>query len=158
SRTFRPMTPAALGAQAPPIGPLPNTGCALELAQDRYVVHAPATGEQKTLDYAIGSGKSGMTYVAIENKTTLIEMRKTYFTRVHRWFITPGQEAQERNPTQIGRNHGNLRNCVLCHAVTLPADSLRPEPKFMGVGCEACHGPAGAHVASLTNGKMDTSM
>jgi hypothetical protein len=158
ARTLRPMNSSALGAQTPPVGPLPDTGCVLELANDRYQVRIPSTGEVKTLDYAIGSGKSGMTYVTVENKTTLIEMRRSYFPSLHRWFITPGQEAQEKEPAHIGRNHGNLRACLLCHAVTLPPDSLHPEPKFMGVGCEVCHGPGSAHASSLTQGKMDSSM
>src|SRR5262249_21126491 len=138
ARTFHLMTPSALGVQTPPAGSLPTTGCVLDLASDRYVVRVPATGEQKILDYALGSGKSGMTYIAIENKTTLIEMRRSYFPSLHRWFVTPGQEAEEKDPNHIGHNHGNQRACLLCHTVTIPADSLHPDPKLMGVGCEAC--------------------
>src|SRR5262249_17734237 len=33
-----------------------------------------------------------------------------------------------------------------CHATTVPAESLKPDPRFFGVGCEACHGPGQAHV------------
>lgn len=152
------MTPADLGDQAPPTGPLPDTRCVLEQVGDRYRVRVQDTGEQKTLDYALGSGKTGTTYIAVENKTTLIEMRKSYFPSQRRWFITPGQEQEAKNPTSIGRDHGNLRKCVLCHAVTLPSDSLHPEPKFMGVGCESCHGPASAHVQAMTQGKTNRTM
>src|SRR5262245_45594429 len=49
ARTFRPMTSAALGAQAPPAGPLPDTNCVLDTTNDRYVVNVASTGEKKTL-------------------------------------------------------------------------------------------------------------
>ncbi len=156
--TLHPMTRSALGPKAPPAGPLPGTGCVLEAAGDGYVVRVPSTGEQEILDYALGSGKTGMTYISIENKTTLIEMRRSYFPRLGRWLVTPGQEGQEKDPNHIGHDDGNERICIQCHAVTIPADSLRTDPKFMGVGCEACHGPGAAHVASLSVGKLDSSM
>src|SRR5438874_4092766 len=69
-----------------------------------------------------------------------------------RWFVTPGQE-------QISsRSLGNMtrgepaRQCLGCHTVTLPVSGLMPEKKFMGVGCESCHGAGGAHVAAMMAG------
>ena len=38
------------------------------------------------------------------------------------------------------------RRCLLCHAVTLPDQGLKPEQKFHGVGCESCHGPGSEHI------------
>ena len=39
--------------------------------------------------------------------------------------------------------------------ITLPTEALMPEQKFMGVGCEACHGPGGLHVEAVQ--KKDTT-
>ena len=158
ARTFRPMTPVGLGTLAPPTGPIPDSPCVLEQVRDSYGVRVPTTGEQKTLSYALGSGKTGITYVSIENNTRLTEISKSYFPSRKQWFTTPGQEEKVKNQTAIGRDYGNLRACLLCHTVTLPTDSLHPEPKFMGVGCEACHGPARAHAEALTHGKRDETM
>jgi hypothetical protein len=85
-------------------------------------------------------------------------MRKTYFPGLHRWVTTPGQEVDEKDKSYIGHDYGNQRDCLSCHTVTIPVDSLHPEPKFMGVGCEACHGPGSAHVAAWNAGKTDSSL
>lgn len=46
-----------------------------------------------------------------------------------------------------GAQHSHDPSCVPCHVV---GDGLGawPDPRFRDVGCEACHGPGGAHVAA----------
>src|SRR5205823_2953632 len=99
-----------------------------------------------------GSGKSSLAFASMPSEGVLAEARMSYYPPMKRWFVTPGQE-------QISsRSLGNMtrgepaRQCLGCHTVTLPASGLMPEKKFMGVGCESCHGAGGAHVAAMMAG------
>jgi hypothetical protein len=150
------MTLTALGALAPRPTRFKNTICAIAISGDSYVLSNPETEETKPLTYALGSGKQGMTFIAIQD-TDVFEMRKTYSPRIAQWYPTPGQEEGDNNPNYVGKMWlgDDARACILCHAVTTPADKLDPEPKFMGVGCESCHGPGSAHIAAM-NGQGET--
>ena len=46
----------------------------------------------ETLQYGLGSGKTGITFVSIADKTTLFEMRASYFPKIRQWYVTPGQK------------------------------------------------------------------
>jgi hypothetical protein len=151
AHTFGPMTVSGLGKNAPPEGHLSGTISNLSIRDDRYVLVSLQTGKEVPLDYAVGSGKQGMTFIKIANDTSVMEMRKSYHPHTGRWYSTPGQEGFDSNPDGIGMMHQGMdaRKCILCHAVTAPPEDLHPEPRFMGVGCESCHGPGSAHLAAL---------
>jgi len=104
------------------------------------------------LDLAFGSGKTGMTYVAFLGQEAL-ELHKSYFPRLRQWYLTPGHEKQKATDVGMMHNQTVTRQCVLCHAVSLPDSGIKPEPRFFGVGCESCHGAGGAHVAAMQSGK-----
>jgi hypothetical protein len=161
ARTFRPMTVASLGSSAPAQQPLPGTDCALRIIEGHYALEKSQTGQTRPLEYALGSGKQGMTFIAIEGGDAVFEMRKSYVPRTHRWYTTPGQEENDALPDVIGKRHPGVlsRKCILCHTVTVPLDYLHPEPRFMGVGCESCHGPGSLHIAAVnTRGATDLKM
>ena len=141
--------------QIPPSGPVGKTRYSVEhTGKSVDFVNAASAEKRRKVDLAFGSGKSGVTYVALNSDNTLEEMRLSYVPKVKRWFVTPAQE--DRVDQNLGRVHATAgaRACLGCHTSTLPAETLRPEPRFLGVGCQACHGPAAAHVAAAKSGNL----
>ncbi len=116
------------------------------------------------LDYAVGSGKHGVTFVAVqdgktESGPTGIEHRVSYLASSPRLAITPGQEGSQRDPhdsvaaERVGFGHrmgvDQLRQCFGCHSTvtsTAAPGLLDIATLLPNVSCERCHGPAGDHV------------
>jgi hypothetical protein len=145
-----------LGKNAPSVGPIPNTVFAFAAKGDQFgiVPKDNPGGEPHLLELALGSGKNGMTYVKVLGENALAELHMSYFPKLRKWYVTPGTE--KLGPANMGRlRDGEVaRQCVLCHAVTLPDNSLLPEQRFLGVGCESCHGPGSNHIAAVQAGKI----
>jgi hypothetical protein len=152
--TLWPVSRQVLGKLAPPTGPILKTGLVVVEKADKLAIGLPAQSDEVApLDYALGSGKTGMTYVSLIGGNKIAEFRMSYFPHQKQWYVTPGQEKLA--PDDIGKVHPteDARRCFLCHAVALPPDSLTPEKRFLGVGCESCHGPGGAHIAAVQAGQ-----
>jgi hypothetical protein len=156
--TLRPMQRDKLGRLAPPSGRIPGSEIVLvDLPDGRYGLKiAGEKGEPTDLDFAIGSGKTGMTHVAVMSDNSLLELGRSYFPSARKWYVTPGHE--KRGAAQIGMVYDpkQARECFACHAVTVPARGVVPNPIFYGVGCEACHGPASVHVDAATRAEAVT--
>jgi cytochrome c553 len=153
AQTLCAMSRRMLDRSAPPAGPIPGTGFEIKPAGDRFFIASPAQPNIAVpLDFAFGSGKTGMTYVFVVGGDRLVELRSSYFPHAKKWYVTPGQERLEAQ--DVGGNFPNqaARACFQCHAVTLPDTTITPEPRFFGVGCEACHGPGSAHIAAMRAG------
>ncbi len=154
--TLRPLSRKNLGDMAPPDGNIPNTDYAVASQGD--VMGLATQGHPEAgiypMQLVFGSGETGLTFVAVESPTRLAEMRMSYFPARRKWYTTPGQEKDKNRA--MGRMHeGDFpARCVLCHAVTLPKNSIIPEQKFMGVGCESCHGAGSAHINAVRTGNM----
>ena len=148
--TLRPVDRVSLGNLAPKTGALPGNSAAVVAADGNgYLVRVPRPGgASEALQFALGSGKSGMTFVTVLGNY-VFEMRASYFPHQGKWRTTPGQE--DLDPTDMGLDHEGeeARQCIACHTTTLPTNSLVPEKRFYGVGCEACHGAGGAHIAAI---------
>src|SRR5262249_718858 len=106
------------------------------------------------MELALGSGKIGVTFVSPLADDSLLEMRLSYFPSRRLWYPTPGQrEGLDDRAGEV--YHSQIaRRCLLCHSTTLPDHRLKPERKFYGVGCEACHGPGSEHVRSARAGQL----
>jgi len=98
-----------------------------------------------------------MTFVTVLKSDTLAEVRMSYLPHQKLWFVTPGQEDAEQTSLGKMRIGEKATRCISCHTVFQPGQQLLPDAKFMGVGCESCHGPAGAHVAAEKAGKGSTA-
>jgi predicted CXXCH cytochrome family protein len=146
------MDRRSLGKQSPAAQTIPNTD--IRISEDKSGYRFTIPGDSMQLELALGSGKTGMTYVAYFDENTLFELHWSYFPSERRWYVTPGHERNP--PTDAGVLYERRRavQCLLCHAVTLPQATLRPEPKFFGVGCESCHGPASLHVDAARAGRI----
>lgn len=150
------MDSVSLGSLAPPIGKLPGSDIKLALSGSGYTF--TVEGDTMPLRLAVGSGKTGMTYVAYLDEKTILELRMSYFPSLHKWYVTPGHEKHRSKDVGLIYDTKAARQCFSCHATTLPETGFDPEPKFYGVGCEACHGPGSAHVAAARAGKAERSM
>ena len=146
-------TKSALGMMSPPEGETAS-GFALQSIQDQLtaLIRLPQQTERDEvpLSLAIGSGKSGMTYV-IFGKTRSAVLGQSYFPTEKKWHSTPGQEDVPKNQPGGIYNAEKTRECLRCHVVTLPPNSMEPEKRFYGIGCESCHGEGSRHAALMQN-------
>jgi hypothetical protein len=109
---------------------------------------AGAQSGSRQLDYFIGSGAAGRSYLySVDN--FLFQAPVTWYARQERWDVSPGYESDRT--TRWSR--AIEPNCLFCHA-----SQARPiygtqnryaDPPFAqsGVGCERCHGPGSEHIA-----------
>ena len=156
--TMRAADSASLGAMAPTPGSVPLAGYALAAPAGRLTLtRAVAPVGPVPLDLALGSGKVGITFVALQSKDSLLEARMSYFPAGKQWDFTPGQEVKHEGDTVFGRIHNgdaDAGHCLRCHSITQPAGDIKPTPQFYGVGCESCHGAGQAHIDAMRKGDM----
>jgi Tfp pilus assembly protein PilF len=101
---------------------------------------------QVPVEYVIGSGRRGFSYVVVRDNF-LVESPITWYARAARWGPSPGYEDGNHHfdrPLQPG--------CLFCHTnhvepVGGALNEYQPPP-FRGhaIGCERCHGPGQLHV------------
>ena len=103
------------------------------------------------LSYAFGQGKAGQTYVYSFNGQ-YFETRVSYYARLKNLDLTVG--TMTGIPSDIQTAAGRVmrgdepRNCFGCHTTGARiGTALQLSSYQAGVQCEACHGPAGAHLA-----------
>ncbi|MCX6382523.1 MAG: multiheme c-type cytochrome, partial [Armatimonadetes bacterium] len=154
ANTLRSMSRKALAKMAPPDGTIPDTIYSIATKDGSIGLATQGQPEQGIypMQLAFGSGKTGITFASVQGTTQLAEMRKSYFPNLRKWHFTPGQEGMKDKA--MGRMYDGEfpRRCVLCHAVTVPTNTIVPEQKFMGVGCESCHGAGSAHINAIRTG------
>jgi hypothetical protein len=98
------------------------------------------------LEYAIGSGVNGSTYL-VSRGNYLLEAPLSYFSRTRAWELSPGYESG--NP---GFARPIAAACVACHSgrpqPVANREGLFADPPFqeVAIGCENCHGPGRDHV------------
>jgi hypothetical protein len=127
---------------------------ALERRHDRYFfrVVTPAGSRSQAAEFAFGSGKTGITLVGRAEAGTLREFRMSYFPFRRRWEVTPGQRGPATDPLGHVHERAMAQRCFSCHSTVVTASQIVPEPRFMNVGCEACHGPGRRHIEALEHG------
>ncbi len=115
------------------------------------------------LAYVMGSGANAFAYL-VQRGDYLFEAPLTYYSRVHKWDLSPGYEAED-----IGFSRLVPAACVSCHSGRPQADrdkrGLFRDPPFkeLAIGCENCHGPGKAHVLDRSSktkaaGRANTSI
>jgi hypothetical protein len=125
---------------------------ALERRGGRYLFEVPSSGEAEPAEFAFGSGKTGITLVSRAEGGAIREFRMSYFPSRRRWEVTPGQRGTPADPLGRLQNREMAQRCFGCHSTVIAASQAIPERQFMGVGCEACHGPGRRHIAAVQRG------
>ena len=117
---------------------------------------APLQGEEQ-LDYFIGSGRRGMTFL-YQQEGLWFEAPINWYGKKKLWDMAPAYEETKEMPAPLPVDP----NCLHCHTAETQMSSGAVRNKYSGapflaagVGCAACHGDARAHVAG-TNGKPGT--
>jgi hypothetical protein len=125
----------------------------------------PASGMEveREVQYAIGSGTQGRSYV-MNHDGYLYQSPVSWYTRKKSWDVSPGYRT-----TFLHFNRGITDRCLFCHCndarpVEGTVNGYRTDPLFRGlaIGCERCHGPGELHVALRRRGedpgKVDSSI
>lgn len=163
ARALHVMSRAELGALCPAPGRINDLPYSLvEKAGKFYfevkVPEAPDKYQLWPLDYAFGSGKTGMTFVSMLDGRNIAEMKMSYFPGERVWRVTPGQDLGRRSSAGRTRDLKQSHRCFECHTNALSRNEFTPKPAFLGVGCESCHGPGAAHIAAVRSGASATHM
>ena len=101
------------------------------------------------LDYVIGSGANGHTYV-VRRGDYLFQAPLSYYTRKKAWDLSPGYEVADN-----GFNRPIAAACIACHSgrpqSVRDRTGLFRDPPFLelAIGCENCHGPGALHAAEM---------
>jgi hypothetical protein len=113
------------------------------------------------VEYAVGSGRHGITMLAKDRQGIDRELRVSYFAENQSWGATKGIEFAPRDAgDQIGVRLAakSLHKCLHCHTTWFRSvekhkeGPLRPEAADNGIGCERCHGPGLNHVKAAQSG------
>ncbi len=112
-------------------------------------------------EYAFGSGNRGVTYVGYHRGRAL-ELRLSYYRNREGWEFSPSQPVGTSITSPLGRTlEPDVEAvCFNCHSTVMvrEAGRIRPEQSILGIGCEACHGPGGDHIAAVKRGDHNLGM
>ena len=112
-----------------------------------YTITAEGMAGGRKLNYFIGSGEAGRSYL-YSLAGFLFQAPITWYSQKGRWDMSPGYE-HDRDPLW---NRAVTPNCLFCHASQARpiygTENQYADPPFFqnGVGCERCHGPGSEHV------------
>ncbi|HWE40300.1 MAG TPA: tetratricopeptide repeat protein [Isosphaeraceae bacterium] len=132
----------------------PGVSHAIERRGDGIVVTTKtrAATYHATVDYALGSGDRGLTFLGRDDDGVERELRISRYNDGSGWDRTTGHSTRPADDQYLGKalTADSLRTCLGCHATDPAAaadrSGARPESADRGIGCEACHGPGGHHV------------
>ncbi len=119
--------------------------------------HEALEGERR-LDYFIGSGRRGRTFL-YQQEGLWFEAPINWYGKKKLWDMAPAYEDARSMPDPLPVDP----NCLHCHTSETqpsigPARNRYTDAPFLaaGVGCSACHGDAKAHLAGIAGGKQGT--
>jgi hypothetical protein len=102
--------------------------------------------------WALGSGHMGQTFIYQQN-AKFYESHVSFYTTSQVLDITPGQShsvpanLEDAAGRAIPLNEARL--CFGCHTTaSTTKNQFDPSAAFLGVTCEACHGPGAQHIAA----------
>lgn len=132
-------------------------------SQTRYEVRGDQETYRALVDYAIGSGRHGLTLIGRDEKGQPRELRLSRYSEGPVWDLTSGQSPQPPpHEGYLGRllTDDDVHLCLYCHTTTPRSvqSTTGPESSDRGIGCERCHGPGGNHVKAVASGFPDLAI
>jgi Cytochrome c554 and c-prime len=102
--------------------------------------------------WALGSGHMGQTFI-YQQSAKFYESHVSFYTASQALDITPGQShsipATLEDAAGRAIPPNEARFCFGCHTTASTArNQFDPSAAFLGVTCEACHGPGAQHIAA----------
>ena len=119
------------------------------------------------VEYAVGSGRHGITMVARDDKGIDRELRVSYYPQGPTWGQTKGigGAPQDRGDLiGLGLAPTSLHHCLHCHTTWFRSVDVSrvgprgPEANDRGIGCERCHGPGLNHVKAVESGFAESAI
>ena len=115
----------------------------------------PLSGERR-LDYYIGSGHRGRTYL-FNDSGLWYELPINFYTRRNSWGMAPAFDDAAAMPAPLPVDP----NCLHCHTSAVQPSLEDARNHFAaapfhqgGIGCSACHGDPAAHLAGKGRGPI----
>lgn len=104
--------------------------------------------------YVIGSADNGYTFFSHGSPDKWTELRLSFYPHEGKWSFTPNQAPSNEISSPAGIEFATpvMAACLRCHTTYLVGDNTHIDlsASHLGIGCEACHGPARAHVTAET--------
>lgn len=123
-------------------------------AEPQFEMDSPSNKMSAAIAWAFGTGRVGQSFLFAFEDETFREARVTYFSTLQNLHFTPARDFTTVNsPAEamyrvVPRHEVEL--CFGCHTTAaFTSDKLDQEHLFLGVTCEACHGPGTKHVATM---------
>ncbi len=119
------------------------------------------------VEYAVGSGRHGITMLAKDEEGIVRELRVSYFGHDAGWGQTKGIDfapSDAGDHIGIGLGRKTLSHCLSCHTtwfrsiVSNPSNPKGPEGQDRGIGCERCHGPGLNHAKAAESGYAELAI
>lgn len=110
--------------------------------------------EEHTLEYAVGSGANGLTFL-IRRGNYLFQAPLSFYSKPGKWDFSPGYEGAD-----VGFTRAVPEACIVCHSgrarpvANRSGEYLDPPFAELAIGCENCHGPGEQHVKSSGHGSI----
>ena len=104
------------------------------------------------VEWIIGSGANGSGAI-VKRDEYLFEAPLSLYAKPRQWSLSPGYEFGD-----YGFDRPILAGCIACHSgqprPVLDGNGRFQDPPFieLAIGCENCHGPGEAHIASAEMG------
>jgi hypothetical protein len=109
------------------------------------------------IEYALGQGRMGQTYV-LQHDGKFYESRISFYKEIKGLDFTIG--SPRRVPASLDEAFGRVLttqevvSCFSCHSTgAISGQTLQLEKLAHGVRCEGCHGPGGPHIAEVKAGE-----
>ncbi|HEX6728781.1 MAG TPA: multiheme c-type cytochrome [Pyrinomonadaceae bacterium] len=114
------------------------------------------------IEYAIGQGRMGQTYV-LRHNGNFYESRVSFYNDIRGLDFTIGSPRSV--PSSLDEAFGRrlasseVVNCFSCHATgATSGQQLQLDNLTHGVRCETCHGPGAPHVAAIKDGEPGSQL
>jgi predicted CXXCH cytochrome family protein len=113
------------------------------------------SGEQR-LEYFIGSGSEGRTYL-YQQKSQWFELPINFYHQRNAWEMAPAFADAQRMPAPLPTDP----NCLHCHVTNVQPSQITARNAYTsrpflqgGIGCSACHGDPSQHLAQRGHGPI----